>query len=83
MPAALPSLALWLAFGRRHLRYLAVMAVPVAMTFLYLATVRAGAVFLPLNTGYTPAEIDYFIGDATPAILVSDPARADPVNASG
>ncbi|MDQ1900952.1 malonyl-CoA synthase [Paracoccus sp. WLY502] len=44
---------------------------------LYLATVRAGAVFLPLNTGYTPAEIDYFIGDATPGILVCDPARAD------
>lgn len=43
---------------------------------LYLATVRAGAVFLPLNTGYTPAEIDYFIGDATPALLVCDPARA-------
>ena len=44
---------------------------------LYLATVRAGAVFLPLNTGYTPAEMDYFIGDATPAVLVCDPARAD------
>ncbi|WP_347137945.1 malonyl-CoA synthase [Paracoccus sp. SSK6] len=44
---------------------------------LYLATVRAGAVFLPLNTGYTPAEIDYFIGDATPAVLVCDPAKAD------
>ncbi len=42
---------------------------------LYLATVRAGAVFLPLNTGYTPAEIDYFIGDAEPAILVCDPVR--------
>ena len=44
---------------------------------LYLATVRAGAVFLPLNTGYTSAEIDYFIGDATPAVFVCDPARAD------
>lgn len=44
---------------------------------LYLATVRAGAVFLPLNTGYTPAEIEYFLGDATPAIFVCDPARAD------
>ncbi|OHC48234.1 MAG: malonyl-CoA synthase [Rhodobacteraceae bacterium GWF1_65_7] len=43
---------------------------------LYLATVRAGAVFLPLNTGYTPAEIGYFIGDAEPAIFVCDPARA-------
>ncbi len=44
---------------------------------LYLATARAGAVFLPLNTGYTPAEIDYFIGDATPAVFVCDPAKAD------
>lgn len=47
---------------------------------LYLATVRAGAVFLPLNTGYTPAEIDYFIGDATPTVFVCDPARADALN---
>jgi len=43
---------------------------------LYLATVRAGAVFLPLNTGYTTAEIDYFVGDAAPRLLVCDPARA-------
>ncbi len=43
---------------------------------LYLATLRAGAVFLPLNTGYTPAEIAYFIGDAEPALFVCDPARA-------
>ncbi|WP_374643681.1 malonyl-CoA synthase [Tabrizicola sp.] len=43
---------------------------------LYLATVRAGGVYLPLNTGYTAAEMDYFIGDAEPAILVCDPARA-------
>lgn len=42
---------------------------------LYLATVRAGAVFLPLNTAYTPAEIAYFIGDAEPALVVCDPAR--------
>ena len=44
---------------------------------LYLATVRAGAVFLPLNTGYTPAEIEYFIGDAAPAVFVCDPAKAE------
>ena len=31
---------------------------------LYLATLRAGAVFLPLNTAYTLAELDYFIGDS-------------------
>ncbi|MFD1704760.1 malonyl-CoA synthase [Methylopila henanensis] len=40
---------------------------------LYLACVRAGAVYLPLNTGYTPAEIDYFLGDAEPAVFVVDP----------
>ena len=43
---------------------------------LYLATARAGAVFLPLNTGYTAAEIAYFIGDAEPGLFVCDPARA-------
>ncbi|MCK0196511.1 malonyl-CoA synthase [Ancylobacter sp. 6x-1] len=42
--------------------------------FVYLATVRAGGVFLPLNTAYTPPEIDYFLGDAEPAIFICDPA---------
>jgi malonyl-CoA/methylmalonyl-CoA synthetase len=41
---------------------------------LYLATVRAGGVFLPLNSGYTPAEIDYFVGDAEPVLFVTSPA---------
>ncbi|MBB1491312.1 MULTISPECIES: malonyl-CoA synthase [unclassified Paracoccus (in: a-proteobacteria)] len=44
---------------------------------LYLATVRAGAVFLPLNTGYTPAEVDYFLTDAEPRIFVCDPVREE------
>lgn len=43
---------------------------------LYLACLRAGAVFLPLNTAYTAPEIAYFIGDAEPALVVCDPARA-------
>ena len=43
---------------------------------LYLGTVRAGGVFLPLNTGYTPAEIEYFLGDAEPAVFVCDPGQA-------
>jgi malonyl-CoA/methylmalonyl-CoA synthetase len=47
----------------------------VAALVLYLATVRAGGVFLPLNTAYTPAEIEYFLGDAEPAVFVCDPAR--------
>src|SRR5205807_1927590 len=41
---------------------------------LYLATLRAGAVYLPLNTAYTLAELDYFIGDAEPVLIVGDPA---------
>ncbi len=40
---------------------------------LYLATLRAGFIFLPLNTAYQQAEIDYFIGDATPAVVVCTP----------
>lgn len=47
----------------------------VAAIVLYLATARAGGVFLPLNTGYTPAEVEYFLGDAKPAVFVCDPAR--------
>ena len=42
---------------------------------LYLATLRAGAVYLPLNTAYTLAELDYFIGDAAPALIVCDPSK--------
>jgi malonyl-CoA/methylmalonyl-CoA synthetase len=44
---------------------------------LFLAVMRAGAVYLPLNTAYTIAELDYFIGDAEPRLLVCDPAKRD------
>lgn len=37
---------------------------------LYLACLRAGAVYLPLNTGYTPSELAYFVGDAEPSLFV-------------
>jgi malonyl-CoA/methylmalonyl-CoA synthetase len=50
---------------------------------LYLACLRAGAVYLPLNTGYTQAELDYFFGDAEPRAIVCDPARADSIAALG
>nr|WP_111298449.1 malonyl-CoA synthase [Paracoccus saliphilus] len=43
---------------------------------LYLAVLQVGAIFLPLNTAYTGAEIDYFIGDAAPRLFVCDPAQA-------
>jgi len=43
---------------------------------LYLATLRAGYVFLPLNTAYRGAEIEYFIGNAEPAVVVCSSANA-------
>jgi len=42
---------------------------------LYLATLRSGHVFLPLNTAYQSAEIEYFIGNAEPAVVVCSPAH--------
>lgn len=45
--------------------------------FLYLACLRAGAVYLPLNTAYTQAELDYFLRDAGPAVFVCRPEHAE------
>ncbi|HRP19638.1 MAG TPA: malonyl-CoA synthase [Alicycliphilus sp.] len=42
---------------------------------LYLATLRAGHVFLPLNTAYQSAEIEYFVGNAEPAVVVCTPGN--------
>lgn len=41
--------------------------------FLYLASLRAGAAYLPLNTAYTRAELDYFLRDAEPSVFVCSP----------
>jgi malonyl-CoA/methylmalonyl-CoA synthetase len=48
---------------------------------LYLACVRAGAVFLPLNTAYQLAEIEYFLGDAEPRFVVCRPESEKSVRA--
>jgi len=48
---------------------------------LYLATLRAGYVFLPLNTAYQSAEIEYFIGNAEPAVVVCTSRNASWVGA--
>ena len=37
---------------------------------LYLAVLRAGLVYLPLNTAYQAGEIEYFITDAEPSVVV-------------
>ncbi|HSH47390.1 MAG TPA: malonyl-CoA synthase [Halomonas sp.] len=48
---------------------------------VYLATLRIGAVYLPLNTGYTGSEIHYFLGDAEPALFVCRPTAVDEARA--
>ena len=42
---------------------------------LYLAVLRAGAVYLPLNTAYKGGEVGYFLQDAEPRVLVCAPAN--------
>ena len=44
---------------------------------LYLASLRAGAVYLPLNTAYTAGELRYFLGDAEPALFVCRPEASE------
>src|SRR5712672_1522148 len=53
----------------------------VAGLVLYLAAVRAGAVYLPLNTAYTLNELEYFITDAEPSLVVCDPSKAEGIAA--
>jgi malonyl-CoA/methylmalonyl-CoA synthetase len=53
----------------------------VAGLVLYLAVVRAGAVYLPLNTAYTLNELEYFIADAEPSLVVCDPSKAEGIGA--
>jgi malonyl-CoA/methylmalonyl-CoA synthetase len=53
----------------------------IANIALYLATLKIGAIFNPLNTAYTAAEVEYFIGDAEPAVIVASrksAARIEP-----
>jgi malonyl-CoA/methylmalonyl-CoA synthetase len=44
---------------------------------LYLACLRIGAVFLPLNTAYTLAEVGYFVDDASPALVIARPGTLE------
>ncbi len=44
---------------------------------LYLATLCVGGVYVPLNTAYTSAELDYFVADAEPALFVGSTLRKD------
>ncbi len=46
---------------------------------LYLAAVRAGAVFLPLNPGYALREVEYFVQDAEPRVVICSPGKGDDI----
>jgi len=48
---------------------------------LYLACLRAGAIYIPLNTAYTAAEVAYFLADATPQLFVCRPAEKSELQA--
>jgi malonyl-CoA/methylmalonyl-CoA synthetase len=41
---------------------------------LYLATLKAGAIFVPINPAYTPSEVGYFVENGEPRLLVEDAA---------
>ena len=43
----------------------------------YIGVIRAGGVYQPLNTAYTHAEVEYFLGDAEPAIVIVDAGAVD------
>ena len=47
----------------------------IANVLLYLAVLKIGAVYQPLNTAYTSAEVAYFVEDAEPKVIVCDPSR--------
>jgi len=48
---------------------------------VYVACVRAGAVYLPLNTAYTLTEIEYFVGDAEPRLILCSPKNREGIAA--
>ena len=45
--------------------------------YFYLGCLRAGAVYLPLNTAYTKAEVSYFLNDAEPRLVLCRPESLD------
>ena len=45
--------------------------------FLFLACLRAGAAYLPLNTAYTEAELEYFLRDSEPSVFVCRPGMSE------
>ncbi len=56
----------------------------IAFVAVYLGTLKAGGVFVPLNSAYTQSEMEYFIGNSEPAIVITNaPAYVADAEASG
>ncbi|UCH49433.1 MAG: malonyl-CoA synthase [Betaproteobacteria bacterium] len=53
----------------------------VGSLFVYLACLRVGMVYLPLNTAYQTSELDYFLRDAEPGLILVEPEKLDAINA--
>jgi len=47
----------------------------VEAVLLYIACLKMGAVFVPINTANTPNEVEHFLKDSRPRLAVIDPAR--------
>lgn len=71
--------ALWQAGVRPGDRVAVLVHKSAEALLLYLACLRAGAVYLPLNPAYTQAELEYYLGDGEPACVVTWPDREDPI----
>jgi malonyl-CoA/methylmalonyl-CoA synthetase len=54
-----------------------------ANVLLYLAVMKVGAVYQPLNPAYTVSEVEYFVGDAEPKLVVCDPSRQESMRGIG
>src|SRR5882757_7706028 len=48
---------------------------------LYVACLRVGAAFVPVNTAYSAAEVEYFLRDSRPRVAVVDPAELATIEA--
>ena len=50
------------------------------VVILYLACLRAGVIYLPLNTAYVSSELNHFFQDAEPAMVICDPEKFDEIS---
>lgn len=51
--------------------------------FLFLACLRSGIIYLPLNSSYSKEELHYFFSDAKPSLIVCDPSNAATIKKLG